>query len=91
MVLVAKWYERWVRVVVEEPDPLGDCTLVRMVDYGGFYTFAHCQMRKIKYEFLTLPFQALEVFLANIQPKEGIFFFVVKRTITSTYEKCLYS
>lgn len=71
--MVAKWCDKWVRVVVEEPDLTGEATLVRVVDYGGFYTFSHSEMRKIKYDFLTLPFQALEVFLANVQSKEGSF------------------
>lgn len=72
MIVVAKWYSKWVRVYVENPDPKGEQTLVRLVDHGGYWTFSNSEMRKIRSDYLTLPFQAIEVFLANIQSKEGI-------------------
>ncbi|XP_035737130.1 KH domain-containing protein akap-1-like [Vespa mandarinia] len=71
MILVANWYDRWVRVYVEDPDPRGEMTLVRLVDHGGYWTFRNANMRKIRSDFLSLPFQAIEVFLANLQPKNG--------------------
>lgn len=71
MILVAKWYDRWIRVSIETPDPSGNHSLVKMVDHGGYWTFSNAEMRKIHSDFLTLPFQAIEVFLANCQPKEG--------------------
>ncbi|XP_043682843.1 KH domain-containing protein akap-1 [Vespula pensylvanica] len=71
MILVANWYDRWVRVYVEDPDPRGKMTLVRLVDHGGYWTFRNADMRKIRSDFLSLPFQAIEVFLANLQPKNG--------------------
>lgn len=71
MIVVAKWYEKWVRVLIENPDPNGEQTLARMVDHGGYWTFSNSDMRKIRSDYLTLPFQAIEVFLANIQPKGG--------------------
>ncbi|XP_058806786.1 KH domain-containing protein akap-1 [Phymastichus coffea] len=70
MIVVAKWLDRWVRISIESPDPNGEQTLARMVDHGGFWTFNNANMRKIRSDFLTLPFQAIEVFLANIRPKD---------------------
>ncbi|OXU20391.1 hypothetical protein TSAR_016512 [Trichomalopsis sarcophagae] len=70
MIVVAKWYNKWVRVFIENPDPKGEQTLARLVDHGGYWTFSNADMRKIRSDYLTLPFQAIEVFLANIQPKE---------------------
>ncbi|CAK9814481.1 KH domain-containing protein akap-1 [Anthophora plagiata] len=71
MILVAKWHNRWVRVCVEQPDPDGEQHLVRLVDHGGYWFFSNPEMKKIRSDYLTLPFQAIEVFLANIQPKNG--------------------
>ncbi|XP_011312236.1 KH domain-containing protein C56G2.1 [Fopius arisanus] len=71
MIVVAKWYDTWVRALVEEADPAGEKHLVRLVDHGGFWTFSNAEMRKIRSDYLTLPFQAIEVSLANIKPKNG--------------------
>ncbi|XP_034940781.1 KH domain-containing protein akap-1 [Chelonus insularis] len=71
MLVVAKWYDKWVRAYVEEPDPAGQQNLVRLVDHGGFWTFSNAEMRKIRSDYLTLPFQAIEVSLANIKPVGG--------------------
>lgn len=68
---MAKWYDRWVRAYVENPDPNGQQNLVRLVDHGGYWTFSNAEMRKIRSDYLTLPFQAIEVFLANIAPIDG--------------------
>ncbi|KZC12993.1 PREDICTED: KH domain-containing protein akap-1 [Dufourea novaeangliae] len=69
MILVAKWYNRWVRVYVEQADPNGERHLVRLVDHGGYWYFSNADMKKIRSDYLTLPFQAIEIFLANVQPK----------------------
>lgn len=71
MILVAKWYSRWVRVYIEQPDPHGEQHLVRLVDHGGYWVFSNTEMRKIRSDYLSLPFQAIEIFLANVQPKDG--------------------
>ncbi|CAL7940618.1 unnamed protein product [Xylocopa violacea] len=70
MILVAKWYHRWVRVYVEQPDPHGEQHLVRLVDHGGYWYFSNAEMKKIRSDYLALPFQAIEIFLANVQPKD---------------------
>lgn len=71
MIVVAPWYDKWVRAFVEEPDAEGLQHLVRLVDHGGFWTFGSSEMRQIRSEFLTLPFQTLEVNLANVKPIAG--------------------
>lgn len=71
MILVAKWYNKWVRVKVEQPDPHGERHLVRLVDHGGYWYFSNAEMKKIRWDYVNLPFQAIEIFLANIQPKNG--------------------
>ena len=81
MILVAKWNGIWVRVMVEEADPNGEQTFVKLVDHGGYWSFSNSEMRKINSDFLSIPFQAIEVFLANIEPKEGKNIFVYQYTI----------
>lgn len=71
MIVVAKLCNRWVRVCIENPDPKGEENVVRLVDHGGFWTFSNSEMRKIRSDYLALPFQAIEVFLANIKPTAG--------------------
>lgn len=71
MILVAKWYNTWVRVYVEQPDPHGEHHLVRLVDHGGYWVFSNSEMKKIRSDYLTLPFQAIEIYLANVEPKDG--------------------
>ncbi|XP_011499408.1 PREDICTED: KH domain-containing protein C56G2.1-like isoform X2 [Ceratosolen solmsi marchali] len=70
MIVVAKWYNKWVRVYIETPDPKGEQSLVRLVDHGGYWIFSNSNMRKIRSDYLSLPFQAIEVFLANVRPKD---------------------
>ncbi|XP_015175799.1 PREDICTED: KH domain-containing protein akap-1 [Polistes dominula] len=62
---------KWARVCVVDPDPYGQTTLVRLVDHGGYRTYPNSSLRKIRTDFLSLPFQAIEVFLANVKPKKG--------------------
>jgi len=65
------WNNKWVRGCIENPDPLGQNNIVRLLDYGGYWQLSNILFKPIKFEYLHLPFQAIEIFLANIQPKEG--------------------
>lgn len=56
---------------MEKLDPLGEKHKMRLLDHGGYYEFSNLQIRDIRPEHLTLPFQAIEIFLANIRPKNG--------------------
>ncbi|XP_012282550.1 KH domain-containing protein akap-1 [Orussus abietinus] len=71
MIVAAKWYNQWVRVYIENPDPAGERHLVRFVDHGGYWTFSNSDMRSLRTDYLTLPFQAIEVFLSNVKPRNG--------------------
>lgn len=71
MVYAANWYDTWVRVCMVKLDPLGEKHTMRLLDHGGYYEFHNSQIRDIRPEHLTLPFQAIEIFLANIRPKNG--------------------
>ncbi|KAI4479556.1 hypothetical protein M0804_010953 [Polistes exclamans] len=62
---------KWARVYVVDPDSRGETNLVRLVDHGGYRTYPNCSLRQIRTDFLTLPFQAVEVFLAHVRPKNG--------------------
>ncbi|CAD6234424.1 GSCOCG00001917001-RA-CDS [Cotesia congregata] len=71
MIVVAQWYNKWVRAYVEQPDIEGLQHLLRLVDHGGFWKFSSAELRQIRSEFLTLPFQTLEVNLAYVRPING--------------------
>ncbi|KAI4484922.1 hypothetical protein M0802_012953 [Mischocyttarus mexicanus] len=62
---------KWVRVFVEDVDPNGEATLVQLLDHGGYCSYPNSCLRKIRSDFLFLPFQATEVYLANVKPKCG--------------------
>ncbi|XP_025160575.1 KH domain-containing protein akap-1 isoform X2 [Harpegnathos saltator] len=72
MFYVANWFDIWVRVRMEKPDPSGEKHKMRLLDHGGYYEFSSSQIRDIRLEYLSLPFQAIEIFLAHIQPKNGV-------------------
>ncbi|XP_011697401.1 PREDICTED: KH domain-containing protein C56G2.1 [Wasmannia auropunctata] len=65
------WSCKWVRGCIECPDPSGEKNVVRLLDYGGYWQFSNSEFRPLLYDYLSLPFQAIEIFLANIQPKNG--------------------
>lgn len=56
---------------MEKVDPLGEKHKMRLLDHGGYYEFSNLEVREIRPEHLALPFQAIEIFLANIRPKNG--------------------
>ena len=44
---------------------------IRWVDYGGYSQVAVKDMRQIRSDFLNLPFQAVECYMANLSPPEN--------------------
>ena len=44
---------------------------VKLVDYGGYSKIPIMSLRQIRCDFMTLPFQASECYLANIKPVDG--------------------
>ncbi|XP_029160154.1 KH domain-containing protein akap-1 isoform X2 [Nylanderia fulva] len=65
------WNDRWVRGYIEKLDPSGEKNIVRLVDHGGYWALNNAQFKPLMMDYLSLPFQAIEVFIAYIQPKNG--------------------
>uniref|UniRef100_A0A915CUE4 Tudor domain-containing protein n=1 Tax=Ditylenchus dipsaci TaxID=166011 RepID=A0A915CUE4_9BILA len=64
-------YNGWFRAITLLYDEEQDETLVRFVDYGGFAKIPRADLRQIRTDFMTLPLQAIECYLANVQPVDG--------------------
>ncbi|KAF6204352.1 hypothetical protein GE061_002693 [Apolygus lucorum] len=61
------WYRAQIISVNEEERS----AYVRFLDYGGFLVVDAASLRQIRGDLLTLPFQAVECYLANVAPAEG--------------------
>uniref|UniRef100_A0A0A9YJ96 A-kinase anchor protein 1, mitochondrial n=1 Tax=Lygus hesperus TaxID=30085 RepID=A0A0A9YJ96_LYGHE len=61
------WYRAQIISVSEEERT----AYVRFLDYGGFLVVDAASLRQIRGDLLTLPFQAVECYLANVAPAEG--------------------
>ncbi|KAH7731394.1 Protein C56G2.1 a [Aphelenchoides avenae] len=64
-------YNGWFRAITLLYDESQDEMLVRFVDYGGFARIPRADLRQIRTDFMTLPFQAIECYLAHVQPVDG--------------------
>lgn len=62
--MMDSWYRAVIVAVSEESD---ECE-IKFVDYGGYSQVSWNDLRQIRSDFMTLPFQAVEVYLANITP-----------------------
>ncbi|XP_011259845.2 KH domain-containing protein akap-1 [Camponotus floridanus] len=69
--VAVNWNKKWVRGCIEKLDPSGEKNIVRLVDYGGYWTIKNSQFKPLIVDYLSLPFQAIEIFIAYIQPKNG--------------------
>jgi len=63
----------WFRAVVTKVYDSEECD-VMFVDYGGFSRLPVSSLRQIRYDFMSLPFQASECYLANVEPISRKFF-----------------
>jgi len=74
------WYR--CQVVAYEEDT-GMCD-IKYLDYGGYHSIPATQLKQIRTDFLSLPFQAIECYLANIHPTddENISAFVLEELIS---------
>jgi A-kinase anchor protein 1 len=61
------WYRAVTVIYYEEHDEV----LVRFVDYGGYSRIPRADLRQIRTDFMTLPFQATECYLAHVIPADG--------------------
>lgn len=71
LVCVAKVEDRYYRLQVYSYNVSEDCCEVKFLDYGGFGTFYVSDLKQIRSDFLSLPFQAVECYLANVIPPNG--------------------
>jgi len=60
----------WYRCQVTSFDEVEDVCDIKYIDYGGYDTVQANQLKQIRTDFLSLPFQAIECHLANIVPTE---------------------
>nr|XP_032823511.1 A-kinase anchor protein 1, mitochondrial [Petromyzon marinus] len=58
----------WYRAQIVEYYPESNEVEVKCLDYGGYYKILDSDLRQLRTDFLTLPFQASLVFFANIAP-----------------------
>lgn len=61
----------WYRALVISKNDDTSMSYVKFLDYGGYATIKNSDLRQIRADFLMLPFQAAECFLANIKPAGG--------------------
>lgn len=63
----------WYRAQVLSVDEENGTSYVRFLDYGGYLVLQSTCLRQIRGDLLTLPFQAVECYLANVAPAVGEF------------------
>lgn len=60
--------DKWYRCQVVSFNATNDTCDIKFVDHGGYTTVAVSALRQLKADFLRLPFQAIEVYLAHVNP-----------------------
>lgn len=58
----------WYRAQIVSVDEETETCEVRFLDYGGYLSLSTACLRAVRADFLTLPFQAVECYLANVAP-----------------------
>ncbi|KAK5974811.1 A-kinase anchor protein 1 mitochondrial [Trichostrongylus colubriformis] len=61
----------WFRAVTVSYYPENDEVMLRFVDYGGYTRLPRSDLRQIRTDLMSLPFQAIECYLAHVQPIDG--------------------
>lgn len=59
----------WYRLQVIEYQPDATACVAKYLDFGGFCEIQTTELRQIRTDFMTVPFQAIECLLADIKPK----------------------
>ena len=63
--------DSWYRAVILSQDQTSGTSYVKFLDYGGYVYIENTNLRQIRGDFMLLPFQAAECFLANVKPIGG--------------------
>ncbi|VDM54275.1 unnamed protein product [Angiostrongylus costaricensis] len=61
----------WFRAVTVNYNIETDEVMLRFVDYGGYTLLPRSELRQIRTDLMSLPFQAVECYLAHVQPVDG--------------------
>ncbi|GFO01165.1 A kinase anchor protein 1, mitochondrial [Plakobranchus ocellatus] len=72
------WYRA---MIMSQEDENGEAQ-VKFVDFGGYASLPVPALKQIRTDFMTLPFQAVECFMANITPLQGADYFSEEATNT---------
>jgi len=62
--------EGWYRCQIVSYDKDTEMCDIKYLDYGGYHSISVHSLRQIRTDFLSLPFQAIECYLANINPTD---------------------
>lgn len=65
-IAVARNNDAWYRCLVLSYNEVEDCCQIKYVDYGIYDSIKAEDLRQIRSDFLSLPFQAVECYLANV-------------------------
>lgn len=68
VVCVAPVESKWYRVQVVSCDAESQLTLCKYLDFGGFCNVTSSDLRQIRTDFMTVPFQSIECILSNVKP-----------------------
>ncbi|XP_035824275.1 A-kinase anchor protein 1, mitochondrial [Aplysia californica] len=72
----------WYRAMITSlEDEAGECQ-VKFVDYGGYAQMPVSCLKQIRTDFMSLPFQAVECYVANITPLESEQYFSNEATMS---------
>jgi len=71
VVCVAPTSNGFFRAITLHYDESDDAVVVRLADYGGFLRLPRCELRQIRSDLTSLPLQAIECYLSNVQPADG--------------------
>lgn len=58
------WYRAQIMATYEKSD---ECD-IKYVDYGGYSRISSSLLKQIRSDFMTLPFEAVECYVANVTP-----------------------
>lgn len=75
----------WYRVQIISHNPETETCLVKYLDYGGYVSVYAKDLRQIRTDFMTVPFQATECLLSNIKPTGKSFFGSIKLTFYAIF------
>jgi len=71
LVCIAPTANGWFRAITLNYDEEDDSVIVRLADYGGFLRLQRSELRQIRSDLTSLPMQAIECYLAHVQPIDG--------------------